>query len=488
MKVLFISTEAVPFAKVGGMADVVGSLPAALSTHGVDARVMIPGYGFIDHEKHNIRHMFSFQQTLQEGTAEVHVYSAIKNNVTYYFLQSWPYFGGESEVYTEWEWDAPRFIFFNQIVMGAIWELGRRLNWYPDVCHINDWHTGLIPFLIDQSKDSYPWSNMGTVLSIHNLAYQGDRSGGFMWKAGIPGRHHPALEARNLTDNMLGIAIAYSDIVSTVSPRYAIEIQYPYMGYGLDDLIRTRINDLYGILNGIDAELWNPKTDKYLKANYDIQDFREKRSANKQALQELCGLPVKDDALLIGLVSRLVWQKGIELAIPALRRFLVQYDVQFVALGTGEEDVENNVRKLTGDFHWRARSFIKFDAVIAQLIYGGADLFLMPSHFEPCGMGQMIAMRYGTLPLVRETGGLADTVDNYDNADGTTGSGFTFQWEEPDAIYGTLKWALDTYQNRADAWHKMQQNAMKKDFSWHTSAKSYIELYQKAVNKRKGIV
>ncbi|PJF21604.1 MAG: hypothetical protein CUN56_10225 [Phototrophicales bacterium] len=488
LNVLFISTEAAPFAKVGGMADVVGSLPAALSTHGIQARVLMPGYGFINHDKHNIKHLFSFQQPLKEGTADVHIYTTIKDNVIFYFLQSWPYFGSEQQVYTEWDWDSPRFIFFNQIAMGAIWEIGRRFNWYPDICHVNDWHTGLIPFLIEHNKDTPPWSRISTVLSIHNLAYQGDQTGGFMWKAGIPGRDHPELVSRNLTDNMLAIAIAYSNIVSTVSPRYAVEIQYPYMGYELDGIIRARAGDLYGILNGIDTNLWNPKTDIHLKANYDHQNFESNRPINKQALQTICHLPERTEVMVIGLVSRLVWQKGIDLAIPALRRFLAQYDVQFVALGTGEAAIEQDVRKLTEDFHWRAKSFIQFDASIAQLIYGGADLFLMPSHFEPCGMGQMIAMRYGALPLVRETGGLADTVENYDNADGLVGSGFTFEWEEADAVYGTLKWALDTYQNRPHAWRNMQRNAMQKDFSWHASAKRYIDLYQKAVNKRKGIV
>ncbi|GAB4520415.1 MAG: glycogen synthase GlgA [Anaerolineae bacterium] len=485
MNVLFASAEAVPFAKVGGMADVVGSLPAALRKMGIDARVVMPGYGLISHQEYNISHLFTFSTTLHTGTVQVRVYTTVYDGVPFYFIQAWPYFGDDMDVYTERGWDVPRFIFFNQVVMACMWELRQRLDWFPDVLHVNDWHTGLLPFLIHQNRHLTPWNQVATALTIHNLAYQGDNAGGWLWEAGIPGRDHPELLGRGLQDNLMAIAIAYADVVTTVSPRYATEIQYPYMGYGLDGLISTRVADLYGILNGIDADLWNPATDRKLVQNYDASDFAEKRVVNKRHLQELTGLPINDEIMLIGIVSRLVWQKGIDLIAPAMRRLLIDTNVQFVVLGTGEPDLEYLMWRLGQDFHWRARVFLQYNAAVAQHIYAGSDLFLMPSHFEPCGMGQMLAMRYGALPLVRETGGLADTVENYDNGSGDWGTGFVFSWEEPDALLGTLRWAYNTYRKNPEAWRKMQWRAMHKDFSWETSAKHYIDLYEKVHQLRK---
>jgi starch synthase len=483
---LFISAEAVPFAKVGGMADVVGSLPKSLKGLGVDARVMLPAYGFINHETFDIKPLFSFDYTMHTGTANVHVYHTEYEGVPYYFIGAWPYFGEETAVYTDWEWDVLRFIFFNQLVIGAIQEIGRRLNWFPDVVHVNDWHTGLVPFLIKQMQ-GLGWARVASLLSIHNLAYQGDRTGGYMWSMGIPERTNPALTSRNLTDNILAIAIAYSDIVTTVSPRYAQEILYAYMGNGLEGLLETRKTDLFGVLNGIDTDIWNPATDSALASNFDVTSFREKRLENKRYLQQQAGLQQDDDALLIGLVTRLVVQKGFDLAVPALRQLLAGYNVQLVVLGSGDPDIEADVAKLCHDFGWKARAYLQYDAALAQHIYAGSDLFLMPSHFEPCGMGQMIAMRYGALPLVRETGGLADTVENYDNGDADYGTGFVFNWQEVEAIFGTLKWAVDVYQKRRFAWERLQERAMSRDFSWTSSANQYIALYEKAIHKKRGL-
>jgi starch synthase len=252
----------------------------------------------------------------------------------------------------------------------------------------------------------------------------------------------------------------------------------------LEHLIRTRIHDLYGILNGIDVDFWNPETDPKLVSNYNGSNFATNRPANKRHLQERAGLEVRDDVLLIGLVSRLVWQKGIDLALPALRQMLVAEDVQFVALGTGDPGLEQDMYQLGQDFHWRARTYLQFNDAVAQQIYAGCDLFLMPSHFEPCGMSQMIAMRYGALPLVRETGGLADTVMNYDDKNGDRGTGFVFQWEQPDAVLGTLRWAHNTFKERPGAWRQMQANAMRQDFSWALSARHYIDLYRKITRSK----
>lgn len=486
MNVLFASAEAAPFAKVGGMADVVGSLPTALHGLGVDARVILPGYGFISHAKYNIQHQFSFDFPRRTGTIRTDVYATTHKGITYYFVQGAPYFGQEESVYTTWESDVPRYLYFNQVVMAAAWELRQRTGWFPDVFHVNDWHTGLIPFLIGYSSGDPVWRKAATVLSIHNMAYQGDHVGGWLWEQGIPGRHHPDLVYLDLTDNLLAMAITYSDMITTVSPRYAIEIQYPYQGYGLDGLIRQRVNDLRGILNGIDTALWNPETDSALVSNFNAENFIEKRPPNKAHLQQYAGLPVRPEVPVIGVVSRLVWQKGIDLAVPALRQLLATSDVQFVALGTGDPHLEYELWRIGQDFSWRAAAFLQYDAALAQHIYAGCDLFLMPSHFEPCGIGQMMAMRYGALPLVRETGGLADTVQNYDNGPADAGTGFVFTWQQPNALWNTLRWAIETYGDRREAWERMQRRAMQVDFSWDKSAQEYLEVYNKALDKRRG--
>lgn len=486
MNILFVSAEAAPFAKVGGMADVVGSLPKALRSQGVDARVILPFYGFIDAEKYHLSPAFSFEFARSVGVTHVDVFTVVHDTVPYYFVRAWPFFGNDQRVYTDWNEDVPRFLFFNQVALAVAWELRQRQNWFPDVFHVNDWHTGLIPLLLDTNRETPVWSQAATVLSIHNMAYQGDHVGGWLWQLGIPERRHPSLVYRNLTDNLLAIALVYSDIVSTVSPRYATEIQYPYMGYGLDGLVRTRLDDLHGILNGLDVDMWDPETDPMLVSNYNAENFVENRPANKRQLQVDSGLEVRDDVPVIGVVSRLVQQKGFDLALPALRRLLVDTDVQFILLGSGEPDLNYQFQRLGQDFGWRARVFQGYDAALAQRIYAGADIFLMPSHFEPCGIGQMLAMRYGALPLVRETGGLADTVENYDNGNGEHGKGFVFQWEEPEAVLNTLRWALETYRDRKDAWQRMQKRAMETDFSWDKSAQEYIQIYQKAILKRRG--
>ena len=485
INVLFASAEAAPFAKVGGMADVVGSLPAALRKLGVDARVIIPHYGFINDDKFQILPAFDFEFSRNTGVTDVHVFKSIQDGVTFYLVQGWPFFGSENKVYTEWAWDVPRFIFFNQVAMAVAWEIRQREGWFPDVFHINDWHTGLIPFLLDVAKPDPNWGRVASILSIHNMAYQGEHSGGWMWQLGIPGRNHPDLLWRGLTVNMLAIAIAYSDKVSTVSPRYATEIQYPYMGYGLDNLVRTRGQDMVGILNGLDTDLWNPETDKLLASNYNADNFVTQRPPNKHQLQMDSGLETRDDIMVIGVVSRLVAQKGFDLALPALRWMLGDTDVQFVLLGAGDPDLDYEFWRLGKDFSAKAKVFQGYNAALAQRIYAGCDVFLMPSHFEPCGIGQMIAMRYGALPLVRETGGLADTVQNYDNGNADQGVGFVFNWETSDALLGTLHWALNTYHNKPDAWQRMQRRAMQTDVSWVNSAQKYVDLYSSAITNRR---
>ena len=485
MKILLTSAEVDPFAKVGGLADVAGSLPISLKQLGVDVRVLMPHYGFIDTQRFDIRPLFSFPYLHRTGVYQIEISEAELQDVKVYFLRAPWFFGEEPAVYGDWNFDMARFTFFNQAIIAFMLEMEQRHRWLPDVVHANDWHTALTPFLIDeQRKKTSSWARIGTMISIHNIAYQGDNCGGWCWNHGVPEREHPELVARGLTNNMLATAFVHSDIITTVSPRYAVEIQFAYQGYGLDELLRTRTLDLYGILNGIDTTAWNPATDTHLISRYDDETFVEARTPNKRQLQIDAGLTVREDIPLIGMVSRLVWQKGIDLMLPALRHLLEQFDVQFVGLGTGEKHYNDEFYQFGSDFQWKARTFVGFHATTANRIYAGCDLFLMPSHYEPCGIGQMIAMRYGALPVVRETGGLADTVTNFDDDAADQGTGFIFQAEDVDAVYNTLVWAIDTYRDKRAAWQRMQERAMRMDFSWERSAREYISLYDKIVERR----
>ncbi|MEP7284688.1 MAG: glycogen/starch synthase [Chloroflexota bacterium] len=489
MNVLFASAETAPFAKAGGLGDVVGSLPQALRKQGIDARVLMPMYGFIDRAAHNIAPAFNFQFSKRNSTADVYISQTEHDGVPIYFLTSWPFFGEGGYLYTDWKWDLTRFTFLGQAIMATVAQMqagvGNLAPWSPDVIHVHDWHTALVPFLLNERRRTAAWAKTSSVLTIHNMAYQGDNAGGFLWDAGIPGRHQPDLVYQDKADNMLGIGIAYSSMITTVSPRYAQEIQYPRFGEGLEGLlgVRSTAGDVRGILNGIDVDRWNPATDSWLPHNYTAENVVEVRKENKAALQREAGLAVRPEVPLIGMVSRLVDQKGVDLAIPALRRLLLDTDVQFIVLGSGDKTLENDLWKLCDDFRWKARAYLQFDAILSQHIYGACDLFLMPSRYEPCGIGQMMAMRYGALPIVRETGGLADTVQNYDNGNADFGTGFVFVWEEWEAVLNTLRWAIDTYKFRPDAFLRMQQRAMQIDFSWDKSAREYIDVYEAAQAK-----
>ncbi len=489
LRVLAVSAEADPYAKTGGLGAVMGALPAAMRRRGCDVRLMLPRYGFVDAELYGLRRAFDFKLPRPTGTTDVTIYTTDGAEVPTYFVKGWPWFGEDDRLYYGWESDVPRFIFFCQAVVAAVRIMasadGEREPWRPDVIHVNDWHTGLIPFLLALERSDPILGRIGTLMTVHNLAYQGEPVGGWLWELGIPARGHPDLIRLGKTDNMMAIGIAYADVINTVSPRYAQEVQDPYYGYGLDGLLRARSECLFGVLNGIDTERWNPATDPALAVNFDV-DSLDRRIGNKRALQrELC-LPERDEVMVIGLVSRLVEQKGIDLVLDAMRRLLVEADVQFVALGVGEPRYEAGIRRLADDFGWKARASLAFDTDLARKVYAGADLILVPSKYEPCGLTQMFAMRYGALPLARRTGGLADTIDNYDNRDGEVGTGFLFDWYTPDALLGTLRWALDTFKWRSHAWRRMQENAMRRDFSWDRSARDYERLYRLAARKRRG--
>lgn len=490
MNVLFIAAEADPFAKTGGLGDVVGSLPAALRKLGIDARVLIPHYGTIDGQKYGLTYAFQYKQQRALGMADVFISKTVHHDVPVYFLRSWPFFG-EPYIYTDNNWDNQRFTFFAQAAMGAIWQLANGADgkqWWPDVIHVHDWHTGLIPFLLHTTRFVEGWNKIASVISIHNMAYQGAMAGSTLDGLGLPPRDHWALNLMNAGGDLLAIGLAYADKLNTVSPHHAFELHYPRFGEGLDPLIWIRDADFSGILNGLDMERYNPATDPHIFQKYDTNNFRTERIKNKRDLQQLVGLPVHDDVPVIGLVSRLVEQKGIDLAIDALRWLSLDTDVQIIALGSGEDSLEYALWKLSNDFHWKVRAYTYFDPILAQRIYAGSDFLLMPSRYEPCGTSQMISMRYGCLPVVRETGGLKDTVVNYDGGPADTGNGFTFSWETPEAIVGTLRWALGTYYSNHPAIDRMQARGMAIDWGWDKSAHQYIDLYENAIRKKRSWV
>lgn len=489
MKVLFIAAEAEPFAKTGGLGDVVGSLPRALQRMEIDARVILPHYGTIHDRAFELTYNFSFQQQRKFGTADVHVSKTVHRDVPFYFLRSWPFFD-QPYLYTDYNWDNQRFIFFAQAALGAAWHLQMGADaesgpWWPDVIHVHDWHTGLVPFLLHLARFEDKWNQVASVLTIHNMAYQGRFAGGWLDQLDIQPRDHPMLLATGFTGDLLAIGLAYADKLNTVSPNHAVELHYPRFGEGLEPLIWARDMDFSGILNGIDMEGFNPETDRHLFNNYTADNFRIERPANKRALQELLDLPIRDDVPLIGVVSRLVEQKGIDMLVNALRWLCVDTDIQVVILGSGEQDLEHMVWQLGHDFWWKVRSKTYYDPILANRIYAGSDFIMVPSRYEPCGMTQLIAQRYGALPVVRETGGLSDTVENYDGGAAEVGTGFTFLWETPDAIVGTLRWALDTYHNRREAFAQMQERGMRQDWSWNKSAHEYLKLYEQAVSKKR---
>ncbi|HML21745.1 MAG TPA: glycogen synthase [Aggregatilinea sp.] len=490
MNVLFVSAEMAPFAKTGGLGDVAGSLPRALQAKGIDARVVIPLYGPIKARYgDDLRPLFTYQFSRRSGTADVHVYGLKQDGVPVYFLESWPFFSGGEYIYTDLNWDRERFVFFSQAAMALAWELGLGRDggegWFPDVLHAHDWHTGLVPFLLHEARRAPEWRDVASVLTIHNMGYQGWEAGGYLWAAGVPGRHEPNLVYQDKTDNLLGIGIAYADKLNTVSPRHAAELHYPRFGEGLEGLIRVRDADFTGILNGLDMERIDPAADPAIDHPYDVSNFRTERMKNKRALQSALGLEPDESIPLIGIVSRLVDQKGFDFAIPGLRLVLAETDAQLVALGSGDFDLETHLRTLEWDFNWKTRVMIGYNPALSMRIYAGADLVLVPSRYEPCGLTQMMSMRYGALPVVRETGGLADTVENYDGGSADRGTGFTFLWEEDQAVRGTLRWAMNTFRTRRAAFERMQERAMRLDWSWDKPAREYVAMYEKALAIRR---
>ncbi len=478
MKILYVAAEAVPFAKTGGLADVAGSLPKALKADGVDVRVIMPKFGKIPEAYRNaMEHVYDGELPVAWRKKYVGLDKYELDGVTYYFVDNEEYFNREG--FYGYDDDAERFSFFSRAVL----DLLQAMDFWPDVIHTNDWHAGLVNVFLklDHMGDAR-YERIKTVYTIHNLKYQGVFPKDVMpdvlgldWKYFNNGD----LEFYDAVNFMKG-GIIYADAITTVSKTYAKEIQYPYFGEHLDGLLRSREQDLSGIVNGIDYSVYNPRTDKYIFETYDEESL-DRKLDNKIALQKSLGLPERRKVPLIAIVSRLVEPKGMDLVVRMMDEILQHEEIQLVVLGTGEKRYEDWFKGLAWRYPKKVSVNIYFSNELAQRIYAGADIFLMPSKYEPCGIGQLIALRYGTIPVVRQTGGLKDTVQQY-NKYTQEGNGFVFENYNAHEMMYALKRALSFYGNY-EIWHKIQFNAVQADYSWKRSAKEYEALYERLTAK-----
>jgi starch synthase len=484
LKVLFVASECAPFAKTGGLADVVGALPKALRALGIDVRVVMPLYaGMPWNDLEILDGLLTVPMWWGGARARVRIGKLPESEVPIYCLEFNRYFdrpylyGPPAEGYPD---NLERFTFLSR---GSL-ELCKALGFFPDVIHCNDWQTALIPAFVNTVEWMQPLHAAATIYSIHNLAYQGVFDGDSLFITGLGREHYNPSElehfgAMNLTKG----ALHHSTLLSTVSPTYAREIQTEVFGNGLDGVLAARSSELVGILNGIDVDEWNPAADTHLPAPFDVQRMGGK-AACKAALQKEAGLAVRSDVPIFGVIGRLTPQKGFDILAHALERVL-SWDVQIVLLGTGDPDAERFFAAADARRGDRFRAWLRFDNGRAHRIEAGADFFLMPSRFEPCGLNQMYSLRYGTLPIVRATGGLVDTVSNYEEAT-AGGTGFVFRDLHPAALADTIGWAVSTWFDRPNHIRTMRHRAMTQDFSWPRAALAYQQLYLRAYHKRRG--
>jgi starch synthase len=485
MNITFVSYEVAPFAKVGGLGDVVGTLPKFLQKKVDSISVIMPFHKIVEKniEKYNLplekidENLYPFSHSLKYPFS---VFKSVlpETNVPVYLIKN------ENLFSTEDVYEYPHPEHQTSYFCDASLSLIKNLLPDVDIIHVNDWQTSLIPvYLRNNYRDDEILNKKATVLTIHNLGYQGIFSPDTLNVAGLPGYLYniDALEFFGQINFLKG-GILFSDVINTVSKTYAEEIQTEEYGYKLDGVLKIRNEDLYGILNGIDYDSFNPQTDKLIPHNFSISNL-DNKIKNKLALQEQLNLPKKENVPVISFIGRIVEQKGIDL-ISEIIDYLTLLDIQIVILGTGDKKYEELLIKYQNKYPDKLSINIKFDLELAQLIYAGSDMFMMPSKYEPCGLGQMYSMRYGTIPIVRYTGGLADTVKEF-SCENNKGTGFGFyEYSSSNLLISILK-ALNIYFRNNDCWKNLIKNAMSSDFSWDKSADEYLHLYKKAINKKK---
>jgi starch synthase len=470
MKILFVASEAAPMVKVGGLADVAGSLPKALRALGHDVRLIIPQYGRLDTRLFPLtRVKKGLRASLPGGDRLFNLNLTQTDGLPVYLIESPDYFGG-NEIYGTF--DMERFFFFSR----AVFDLLPELDWQPEIVHCHDWLTALVVMWLKRA--GYPYSS---VFTIHNLAYQGNFDNEYLsshdlkkdWDSFVP-------QAPAVPLSFMAQAIMRADLITTVSQTYSREIMTPEYGFGLDALLRYRSKSLNGIINGIDYNYFDPHSDSFLPAAFDSQST-DKRVFNKLSLQKVAGLPVGSDIPLIGMIQRLDEQKGIDIFAGGIDQIIKESQAQFVILGRGRDNYENLLKQIAARYSDRVAVFIAFEEPLAHLIYAGADMFLMPSRFEPCGLGQIIAMHYGALPIVRHTGGLVDTVLEL-SSDLGTGNGFVFHDYTPGALAAAVNKAAQVFRNKL-SWSSVVKRVMNLDFSWQDSALKYEKAYRLLLDK-----
>lgn len=473
-QILFAASESVPFIKTGGLADVVGSLPKYFDEEEYDVRVMLPKYMCMKEMwKEKLTYRTHFYMDLNWRTEYVGILELEHEGITFYFIDNEYYFSGFTP-YGDSYADIEKFAFFSKAVLSALPVIG----FSPDIIHCHDWQTGLIPVYLDNFRygNEY-YRGMKTIMTIHNLKFQGT------WDTkrvqditGLPPYYFVPDKLEAYKDaNFLKGGIVYADRITTVSNSYAEEIKMPFYGEKLDGLMNARAGSLSGIVNGIDYEEYDPLTDVHLAKNYSTDTFRKEKIKNKTALQQELGLSVDQRVMMIGIVSRLTDQKGFDLIHYAMDE-LCQDAVQLVILGTGEERYENMFRHFAWKYPDRVSANIYYSEPMSHKIYASCDAFLMPSLFEPCGLSQLMSLRYGTIPIVRETGGLKDTVESYNEFE-KTGTGFSFMNYNAHEMLDTVRYAERIYYDKKRDWNKIVERAMQQDFSWKNSAKQYEQLY-----------
>lgn len=484
LSVLFVASEVAPFRKTGGLADVLGALPKALAKRGIDVRVVTPLYAGMS---------WDLQERL-DGSLIVPTYAGRVragvrlgrlpgSSVPIYFIEYHRFFdrpflyGPPGDAYSD---NLERFAFLSRAAL----ELCKAIGFIPDVLHAHDWQTALVPVYANTVEWGTPLHGAASVFTIHNLAYQGVHEAGALFITGLGWEHLNSNEFEHFGDmNLMKAALRHSTMLSTVSPTYCREIQTSAFGCGLDGVLAGRSGDLVGILNGIDTVEWDPRTDPHLAHHYDV-DSLDLKVAAKADLQRQLGLPIEPGVPLFGVIGRLTHQKGYDVLAECMPK-LLDWNLQLVLLGTGDRDAEAFFAQWAEWRPERFRAVLGFDDALAHRIEAGADFFIMPSRFEPCGLNQMYSLRYAAVPIVRRTGGLADTVENYDEARGA-GTGFCFDDLSADALANTVGWALSTYHDRPQHFRKLQENGMRQDFSWDRAAAQYETLYLEAFRRRRG--